>query len=587
MSTLTFHLDALASTSTFSPRLGRVILSRPDDSTATDIETPGPITATSRGIVPHLSRDNLRATNAIRWVHIPFESFLDRNPPILTAVGGPFPLHTFLGYSPSKNVISLSLRDPFDGREMPPNSNKHVSANCIRGVRKVDQSTWRSYYETCQPDLVVALTDTPYTPPPHSQKRLTKSIERSIAWLGDTLRSSPPVSGPNTPSSPSQFYAVPKNILVHMAGGTSVPAREAFSAGLTEKLYGKEAQAIHPLPTLDEGVCGYTFDLVPLRTSLTAHQSDQSETEGQLTPTSAPPPRARRPPNSTPLLGAINSFTPHPELCSLTLSLIPLLRASLGSLPPTKPRIVNSALSPHEILQMIRDVGIDLFDSHWAQRAADIGVALDFTFPVPEGHLSVAGGAVTGGEEGPRRQSDGKINIGHNLYDEAYKNDYSRLSSSFLDGLSSSTSAVNPTTPLVPVCPCIACSPLTPSSTNSHSTIDILNFTPDTLQPPFTRSYLHHLLHTHEMSSHSLLTSHNLSVLSAFFSGIRLTLKDGGVEHFSREVERFTQVYDADMRIFDEARLCWAEVELARGKGRLAREKVKQAESSLGTAVEV
>ncbi|KAG2021374.1 hypothetical protein CC2G_006619 [Coprinopsis cinerea AmutBmut pab1-1] len=39
--------------------------------------------------------------------------------------------------------------------------------------------------------------------------------------------------------------------------------------------------------------------------------------------------------------------------------------------------------------------------------------------------------------------------------------------------------------------------------------------------PPHTRAYIHHLLHTHEMSAHALLVSHNLAVVEAFLRGIR------------------------------------------------------------------
>ena len=51
---------------------------------------------------------------------------------------------------------------------------------------------------------------------------------------------------------------------MHMAGGTSIPARKAFAENLLEKLLGREAEAIKPLEKLD-GVVGYSFDLVPLR----------------------------------------------------------------------------------------------------------------------------------------------------------------------------------------------------------------------------------------------------------------------------------------------------------------------------------
>ena len=57
---------------------------------------------------------------------------------------------------------------------------------------------------------------------------------------------------------------------MHMAGGASIPARklEAFAENLLEKQHGREAEAIRPLEKLDDGVVGYSFDLVPLRQSL-------------------------------------------------------------------------------------------------------------------------------------------------------------------------------------------------------------------------------------------------------------------------------------------------------------------------------
>jgi hypothetical protein len=84
------------------------------------------------------------------------------------------------------------------------------------------------------------------------------------------------------------------------------------------------------------------------------------------------------------------------------------------------------------------------------------------------------------------------------------------------------------------------------------------------------------------MSAHSLLVMHNLAVLDAFFAGVRSVLGDihsdgsdvGG--NFAKEVERFVDNYDEELEVFDEARVRWREVEMARGKGRLAREREKQ-----------
>ncbi|KAF8901429.1 tRNA-guanine(15) transglycosylase-like protein [Mucidula mucida] len=486
-----FSFNLSSAYSRFSPRVGEVTLSRSEDSQIA-IPTPGLLVSTSRGVVPHLSRDHNRKTQPIRWVHVPFETFLEHKPPVPTLQGGEHPLHRFLGYSPDKHLISSSLRDPYDGREVPPNGNNFLSANCVRGVRKVTPDEWRSYTLLCKPDIVMAMTDIPFTPPPYSQKRITKSIERSCAWLVNLLR---PIDGRH-----------PLNVFVHMAGGTVIPARKAFADTLMEPLYAKDAEMVKPLSRLDEAIAGYSFDMVPLRLSL-----------------------------------------PVPSPQELTA----LFQTSLSPLSVDKPRLINSVSSPHEILALIRDVGIDLFDAHWVQRAADIGVALDFTFPAFR-------------KDDTRSE---KLHLGHNLYDHVYAHDFSLLDNSSIDGER--------------VCPCMSCSPSSPDTLILHSSLDEplqADQTSSSL-PGFTKAYLHHLLHTHEMSAHTLLVMHNLAVLDMFFDGVRKTIASDELD-FNTEVDRFLEMYDGTLRVLDDARIMWTEVEMARGKGRLAREKVKQSETS-------
>ncbi|KAJ3567193.1 hypothetical protein NP233_g6528 [Leucocoprinus birnbaumii] len=374
MSNLSFSL-LTPPTTRFGPRLGTFCFKRSEGSEI-QIQTPGFLTSTSRGVIPHLSRDHY-ASSAIRWVNLPFESFLDVLPPVPTLVPGKNPLHSFLGYSLGQHVVSMSVRDPADGREMPVNGNAHISAYSLRGVRKVSPSDWKSYVYSCKPDIVFALSDTPFTNPPYSQKRLTKSIERSATWLANILSTSTPTT---TASADEGEYK--PNVLVHMAGAVSIPARQAFASSLLEKLFGPEVDAIKPLQTLDEGIFGYTFDLVPLRISL---EAAEKKSQDPFYPPSDPP----VPPTPASLSRTTSTSTPieevdlDPILPSHSDQLSPLLRASLELLPVEKVRAVNTVQTPHEILRLITNVGVDVFDSYWAQRAADIGVALDFVFPVP------------------------------------------------------------------------------------------------------------------------------------------------------------------------------------------------------------
>ncbi|KAJ8488296.1 hypothetical protein ONZ51_g3654 [Trametes cubensis] len=541
----------------FGPRTGTLTIRRDGEEVLHKTETPALLTATSRGLVPHLSRDHVHRTRVIRHIQLPFESFIDRNPPVPTLVDGPHPLHTFLGYSFDSHILTMTLRDPSDGRKMPPNGNDFVAAHCTRGVRKVTTSSWNTFVEKCKPDIVVALSDTPFTLPPHSQKRLTKSIERSIAWITSLLKV-PAAAHSDTAHRQS------RHVFLHMAGGISPEARAEFAERLTDPVDHRDADALAPYNTLDDGISGYVFDLLPLRAAL-AVESRKPIDEGDLAG------------------GLVRVSDRHRSSPDSSSRLAELLQCSLQVLPEEKLRVLNSPVSPHEVLRLVRNVGVDLLDSFWAQRAADMGIALDFRFPVPD-DLESSHTAC----KPPRKRVNGKSNLGHNLFNSSYVHDHTRLASSFLDGLTADKSEVNGR----PVCDCEACSPRAPSSRILHSAVDVHAWqdsscptSPNALQPPMTRSYVHHLLHTHEMSAHALLAMHNVTVFSAFLDGIRATIARGP-EEFAREVGRFEEVYDEELVLWSEAEGMWLQVERARGKGRLAREKEKQVESTIGTAVD-
>lgn len=260
-----------------------------------------------------------------------------------------------------------------------------------------------------------------------------------------------------------------------------------------------------------------------------------------------------------------------------------LLQASLRHLPEGKPRLVTGVRSPHEMLKLIRDVGADIFDADLAIAAANVGVALDFVFPLSPNH-------------GPSEEGK-KKDVGHNLYDHVYAHQYGRLSDC-LAGAAESRSQSQFPAPL-PICPCIACSPCSPASHILHSKVDVQSHEEETDRNgnvmyglPRSRGYLHHLLHTHEMSAHAMLVAHNLAVLDRFLSGVRDFLLGGDgndigegedrVTRFAVEVNRFEGVYDESMEVLRVAKECWHEVDLARGKGRLGREKEKQASIEAG-----
>lgn len=65
----------------FGPRVGQLTLTRdgdagdqPDTTVSITLDTPNILVGTSRGVVPHLSRDHTNGSDAIRWINVPFES---------------------------------------------------------------------------------------------------------------------------------------------------------------------------------------------------------------------------------------------------------------------------------------------------------------------------------------------------------------------------------------------------------------------------------------------------------------------------------------------------------------------------------
>ncbi|ORY19227.1 tRNA-guanine(15) transglycosylase-like protein [Clohesyomyces aquaticus] len=131
--------------------------------------------------------------------------------------------------------------------------------------------------------------------------------------------------------------------------------------------------------------------------------------------------------------------------------------------------------SPHELLRQV-GLGMDLFTVPFVTDATDAGIALDFTFPVPQ---------KTNGTE---RRSLGM---------DMWKSEH--------------TESV---TPLTDGCKCYACS--------KHH-----------------RAYIQHLLSAKEMLGWVLIQFHNHEILDAFFAGVRNSIDKGTFEQDVATFEAF------------------------------------------------
>ncbi|CAE6433261.1 unnamed protein product [Rhizoctonia solani] len=472
-----------------------------------------------------------------------------------------------------KHITSMSLRDPSSVNEMPANTAEFIQTQCIRGCRKVRPPDYISYVSGANPDIVIAPGDTPFTPPPYSQKRIEKSIARTLTWLTQLSTG-----------------LAPRPIFAPLMGGTNTNARAAFARGLVESLDPSDWQKLNPgrniserargndegsvvgsatvtgttatdigppIERLDETLAGYVLEIAPIQSELRAQMGKQNGVVPPPLPTTAPSARSHA--FATNVLAAPDPL--ESDILNyaedIDARLPDLIRSSLDHLSPEKPRLaLGLALaSPHVMLGLVEQ-GVDLIDSALAIRCASAGVALDFVFPVVGEHP---------GE---------KLDVGHNLYDSRYEQQFIGLSDNFTDASSNAESSDKP------ICYCSACSPVWETQPIEHSKIDELNPSEEGPRygPPYTRAYIHHLLHTHEMSAHTLLAFHNLAVVEAMMTGARSAIENG---IFEKELRVFEARYDGGMRTLREAEKAWRGVDRARGKGRLAREKAEKEQYAL------
>lgn len=151
-----------------------------------------------------------------------------------------------------------------------------------------------------------------------------------------------------------------------------------------------------------------------------------------------------------------------------------IIKLVLDKIPREKVRMVSSISSPAQILEAVA-LGIDLFDTSYVADATKSGYALYFSiyssnsFFKSSHHIDV--------EESSKNGSDGtKMNLWADWYAEDKRAILSK-------------------------CGCDTC--------RNH-----------------TRSYIHHLLVTHEMTAQVLLEQHNVYHFMAFFDGIRRAIRE-------------------------------------------------------------
>lgn len=153
-----------------------------------------------------------------------------------------------------------------------------------------------------------------------------------------------------------------------------------------------------------------------------------------------------------------------------------------------KLRMVSTVSSPMEMLQMVA-LGVDAFDSSYISDTTRGGYALNF--PLDPNQSLLNGTKEQIGFAAPEGEEEQVFDAGQdgtkmNLWSSSYKLDAQ---------------------PLVPGCPCDTC--------RMH-----------------TRSYIHHLLVTHEMTGHVLLEQHNVLHMLQFMKAVRQAIGQGRFKEY-------------------------------------------------------
>ncbi|KAI9486567.1 MAG: tRNA-guanine(15) transglycosylase-like protein [Benjaminiella poitrasii] len=178
------------------------------------IQTPGCMSYTLRGSIPHLVADNLKAL-PIELVQISLEQFLEKNSP--SSFQYPHGLHKYLHLE--NYLLFCDIRDPLKISPVSFNTDKYLSVESHGGVRQVTPDLWAEALSHYRPDAASAMADN-ITDMEARTKRIKRSVDRSLKWLDENLVKSKELDIP---------------IFAHVMGHTDVNERVRSATATAER----------------------------------------------------------------------------------------------------------------------------------------------------------------------------------------------------------------------------------------------------------------------------------------------------------------------------------------------------------------
>ncbi|KAK3685412.1 tRNA-guanine(15) transglycosylase-like protein [Podospora appendiculata] len=190
-------------------RLGRLALG----GRKSVIDTPNYFAITSRGVVPHVSPDNVARHLQTGGAYMALEDFIERpqqnlsrRPPIYdhpSAHGRP--LHSFAALPPSLITVLSARRLPAVPAPLG-NSNRSVSIFTSTGFQVLTTKDYLAAVQALRPDIAIPLADLTHKELTPTSKRALRMTERTDDWVREWFADQPD-AGPSPDPNPIATFA--------------------------------------------------------------------------------------------------------------------------------------------------------------------------------------------------------------------------------------------------------------------------------------------------------------------------------------------------------------------------------------------
>ncbi|KAK2002040.1 tRNA-guanine transglycosylase [Colletotrichum falcatum] len=178
-----FEILKKAANGSSAARLGRLSLPKRNP-----IETPNYIAVASRGVVPHVTPDNLGKYTSIGAAYMALEDFIEKKNPSALSIPSPDkkPLHTFTCLPDGMATVLAPRRCPAVKTPVGNGAN-FMAIFTSTGFRNLTTDEYSAAVETLKPDIAIGPADLFHTSMTPVPKRLLRMAERTEEWTGAFL----------------------------------------------------------------------------------------------------------------------------------------------------------------------------------------------------------------------------------------------------------------------------------------------------------------------------------------------------------------------------------------------------------------